>query len=452
MVLSETDSFANEEIVPSDIAEPGETVQESADGPTPENAGETAETTAVSAADDADPSGHAENETKEDEIAEKAAAAEEPAALEDAAAPEESVPASAEDEQREETAAPEAYDLRDNVFFALEEDVEEIVSEPEEIPAASPRKIFSAKKFSLKEKKKNAIAEEKDDTEAAAETATAPVPESPSVAGKELPDVPESEQENTEPADDAFAPVSSVEAELPVLEKSAEEGAADAEPETEPEAETETQEAVPQTMDERLALLGESVTDKHSKERSGVRKFTVPETIHTLKDLFANGEGRKQVKFLGVPVNFLGIGIVVLFLIDMIALNMASYKIIYWMIERILKSNGVEALRLSGDAFSRMFVGISYVASFLIGGLVVLFMARVAERLIRELSFSESASLIMGIVGVLAFVFLIGAIVSAAVSGNLLSVSVYRWGGPLLTYAGGLLFLMLSRISLRIDY
>ena len=461
MILSETDSLENEEIRTGtgdlEAAEPGQ------DAPALNNTEtESAEEEILAAPDTA------ETENTDVPVAELPAEN----TPEDGEQNTDAVP---QDEELENSDAPqtddvlevEQYDMRTNVFFALEEadhSEQDVLSEQPQTASQQTAESSAdenpgkdkkpeGKLFKRFEKRRDdVLLNEKTQEEAApvpemqpdgAETVTSPAEEESSNTGfsaeikRTLPgEMAESVAEPSEMTEDSAASAAG------------DDGAPDSETEK-----TEEEPAAPQTMDERLALLGESVTDDEQLQgRTGVRKFAVLDTFNTLRDMFSDAESRKQTRFLGIPVNFLGIGIVVLFLLDMIALNMASYKIIYLMIERILKSNGVEALRLSGEAFSKMFVGISYVASFLIGGLVVLFMARIAERLIRELSFRESSALITGIVGVLSFVFLIGAIVAAAVSGNLLNIGVYRWAGPFLTYVGGLLFLMLSKISLRIDY
>lgn len=375
----------------------------------------------------------------------KAAEAEEPA--EDAETEKETE----ESPQADGTLDLEAYDMHRNVFFALEEEEPSGVSEEETEGESAPPKADREKNrkndgklFRRTEKQKEREAREREKPQVKSETAFLAseageesgadfAAEEPALSEKKNPDKRQRFQaEETLRAEQA--------------EK------------TEPPEETAHgdgpgQETPPHTMEERLALLGESVPDDgQNRSRTGVKNFAVLDTFNTLRDLFSDAESRKHLRVLGIPVNFLGIGIAGLFLLDMILLNFASYKIVYPLIERILKSNGVEALRLSGESFSKMFVGISYAASFLLGGLVVLLMARIAERLIRELSFPESSALISGIVGAMTFIFLIGAIVAVAITGNVLAVSVYRWAGPFFTYAGGLLFLMLSRISLRIDY
>ena len=201
-------------------------------------------------------------------------------------------------------------------------------------------------------------------------------------------------------------------------------------------------------IDDRLARLERSIKDTQDRSERNKRGAV----MSAIENMFSDSENQRKSRILGIPGNIFGVIIVVLFLADMLALNIASYKIIYVIVEKMLVSNGVEALRLSDKGFSEIFVGVSYVVSFFVGGLVVLLLSRFTERIIRELEFSGSAVLMNCIVGLFAFVFMIGTVVAAVVSQSFLSIAVYRWAGPLFSYAGGLLFLTISKISLSVDY
>ncbi len=143
---------------------------------------------------------------------------------------------------------------------------------------------------------------------------------------------------------------------------------------------------------------------------------------------------------------------VALFALDMFFINIASYKTVYMLMAKLLRSNGVEALRLTEEAFSRIFVGVSYVASFLLGGIAVLITAKLVEYIIKGLEFSNSRVITWAIVSAFALIFIVGTVVTAIVSESILSIYVYRWAGPMLTYLGGMLFLGISKINLSIDY
>lgn len=202
-------------------------------------------------------------------------------------------------------------------------------------------------------------------------------------------------------------------------------------------------------MDDRLAKLGESVEDHmQDSERAGKNN----DYKARFDSIFGSSAGNKNLKVFGIPKNVFGIIITVIFAVDMLLINSASYKIIYFLMEKLLVSNGVEALRLTESGFSNIFVGVSYVASFFIGGLVILVIAKLAEKIIQGVAFANGRAVTMAVVGVFTLIFLVGAAVVAVTNGNLLSIEVYRWVGPLLTYLGGLLFLAISKVSLSIDY
>lgn len=144
-------------------------------------------------------------------------------------------------------------------------------------------------------------------------------------------------------------------------------------------------------IDDRLARLERSIKDTQERDRSERNKRGA--VMSAIENMFSDSENQRKSRILGIPGNIFGVIIVVLFLADMLALNIASYKIIYVIVEKMLVSNGVEALRLSDKGFSEIFVGVSYVVSFFVGGLVVLLLSRFTERIIRELEFSGSACL-----------------------------------------------------------
>ncbi len=202
-------------------------------------------------------------------------------------------------------------------------------------------------------------------------------------------------------------------------------------------------------MDDRLAKLEASVEDNMQKaERPG----TKDDYKARFDSIFGSSAGNKNLKVFGIPKNVFGIIITVIFAIDMLFINSASYKIIYFLMEKLLVSNGVEALRLTESGFSNIFVGVSYVASFFIGGLVILIVSKLAEKIIQGVAFANGRAVTMAVVGAFTLIFLVGAALVAMTNGNLLSLEVYRWVGPLLTYLGGLLFLAISKVSLSIDY
>jgi hypothetical protein len=78
--------------------------------------------------------------------------------------------------------------------------------------------------------------------------------------------------------------------------------------------------------------------------------------------------------------------------------------------------------------------------------------SKLAENIIRGIAFANGRAVTMSVVGILALFFLVGAAVMVLMSGNVLSLMVYRWAGPLLTYLGGLLFIAISKVNLSIDY
>ena len=200
-------------------------------------------------------------------------------------------------------------------------------------------------------------------------------------------------------------------------------------------------------LDYKLARLEASIEDN-------IQKNSHDEKDQRIRNAFVNvlaDDEKKSVAVLGLPRKPLCLITVVIFAIDMLLMNSASYKVVYMLMEKLLRSNGVEALRLTDEAFSRIFVGVSYVASFLVGGLAVLITAKLAEYIIKGLEFKNGRTLTLGITAVFGIVFLIGAAVAALISGEVLSTEVYRWAGPLMTYVGGIMFMVISGLHVNID-
>ncbi len=203
------------------------------------------------------------------------------------------------------------------------------------------------------------------------------------------------------------------------------------------------------TLDDKLEKLKAAVDDNFGTDTSKDKAFGIRKSFTRV---FAENDTRDSAALMGVPRKAFCLATIILFAVDMLLINSASYKIVYKLMEKLLLSNGVEALRLTDAAFSRIFVGVSYIASFLLGGFVVLMVAKLAEYIIRGLGFSKGRAVVLGIVGIFVIVFLIGTGVVALKYGNLLTVDVYRWAGPLLTYLGGMLLIAISKINLSIDY
>jgi len=200
-------------------------------------------------------------------------------------------------------------------------------------------------------------------------------------------------------------------------------------------------------IDSKLASLEASIEDN-------IHRNSNDEKNQRIRNAFVNvweDDEKKSVAVLGLPRKPICLATVILFALDMLLINTASYKVVYMLMEKLLRSNGVEALRLSDAAFSRIFVGVSYVASFLLGGVAVLITAKLAEYIIKGLDFKNGRTLTLGITAVFGIIFLIGAAIAALVTGEVLSLEVYRWAGPLMTYVGGIMFLVISSLHVNID-
>ncbi|MCR5693845.1 MAG: hypothetical protein K6G89_02600 [Clostridia bacterium] len=150
----------------------------------------------------------------------------------------------------------------------------------------------------------------------------------------------------------------------------------------------------------------------------------------------------------GLKLSVWGIIVLAIFLVDTVLFNFVAYKLVYPLVDAVMKMVGVEGLRLDRTGTENLYTIISYAVAFIFCGLVVMVICKLAEILMNQLGMKNSSSLVTRTLLVLMIVFvIIGLIVMIVNHAGLLTLVAYRWICPFLGYAGGLVFFLFTLIG-----
>ncbi|MBP5664915.1 MAG: hypothetical protein J6X87_01425 [Clostridia bacterium] len=184
-----------------------------------------------------------------------------------------------------------------------------------------------------------------------------------------------------------------------------------------------------------------------------------------IKDLAENGDGKKDnvatklrgilglsgtegggKTLLGMNYAMWSMIILLVFVFDAVLMNFVLHKVIYPIVSNVMTASGAASLKL--DSYETLYTGISYGIAFLIGGLVLFLIAKIAQMLMEEVETSNPGNLIKIVLFGLMIIFGIGGLIAMLVTHKgLFSLAAYRWICPFMGYAGGLLFFLFSEIG-----
>ena len=148
----------------------------------------------------------------------------------------------------------------------------------------------------------------------------------------------------------------------------------------------------------------------------------------------------------GITHGMWAIIILLVFVVDVILLNFVISKLIYPAVSSVMKETGAASLKLA--TYETLYTGISYGVAFLIGGLVVFLIAKIAQILMEEVGAENPGTVIKAtLLAAIAFFTIGGIIAMLATRKGLFTVTVYYWIAPMAAYAGGLIFFAVSGIG-----
>ena len=217
--------------------------------------------------------------------------------------------------------------------------------------------------------------------------------------------------------------------------------------ESEPEGENEEE------NDDGHSSVVETRVDKVKAEKLEdlIRKKTAGNSDYAKGKLsgfigvYKNGEGANAIGGLSFKTwSFITLAV---FVIDTVLLNFLAYKIVYPIVEIVMKNAGIQAL---GESLSKepLYTAISYAISFIFCGLIVLILCKLTEAIIGMLGSTKISSIITKTLLCLMAVFtVIGLIVMIVSKKGLLTLTAYRWFSPALSYAGGLVFFLVAGLG-----
>ena len=268
----------------------------------------------------------------------------------------------------------------------------------------------------------------------------------------EVEDAGETEYAETAPASERHASLydegdgSVSEDDLPTEWVGAEKRAEEAR-ESEPEGENEEE------NDDGHSSVVETRVDKVKAEKLEdlIRKKTAGNSDYAKGKLsgfigvYKNGEGANAIGGLSFKTwSFITLAV---FVIDTVLLNFLAYKIVYPIVEIVMKNAGIQAL---GESLSKepLYTAISYAISFIFCGLIVLILCKLTEAINGMLGSTKISSIITKTLLCLMAVFtVIGLIVMIVSKKGLLTLTAYRWFSPALSYAGGLVFFLVAGLG-----
>ena len=206
---------------------------------------------------------------------------------------------------------------------------------------------------------------------------------------------------------------------------------------------------------DEFAEMRENVTDANDTVRSDKiknlagdpdmnRNDNVASKLRGILGLSGTEGGGKTL--LGMNYAMWSMIILLVFVFDAVLMNFVLHKVIYPIVSNVMTASGAASLQL--DSYETLYTGISYGIAFLVGGLVLFLISKIAQMLMEEVETSNPGNLIKFVLFGLMIIFGIGGLIAMLVTHKgLFSLAAYRWLCPFMGYAGGLLFFLFSEIG-----
>lgn len=206
---------------------------------------------------------------------------------------------------------------------------------------------------------------------------------------------------------------------------------------------------------DEFAEMRENVTDANDTVRSDKiknlagdpdmnRNDNVASKLRGILGLSGTEGGGKTL--LGMNYAMWSMIILLVFVFDAVLMNFVLHKVIYPIVSNVMTASGAASLKL--DSYETLYTGISYGIAFLVGGLVLFLISKIAQMLMEEVETANPGNLIKFVLFGLMIIFGIGGLIAMLVTHKgLFSLAAYRWLCPFMGYAGGLLFFLFSEIG-----
>lgn len=145
-----------------------------------------------------------------------------------------------------------------------------------------------------------------------------------------------------------------------------------------------------------------------------------------------------------------GLLIYILFIANLIGTTIFAIKSGLGFTQSILYMFHIDSISLSSFTFTEINVLVSYIFSFICGGLVIFIFLRLGFLICKLCNFIYSHRITRIILLAFIAVFLAGSIILFITGNSLLSVSMYKWFMPLLAFFGGFCMYCISLRNVEI--
>lgn len=145
-----------------------------------------------------------------------------------------------------------------------------------------------------------------------------------------------------------------------------------------------------------------------------------------------------------------GLLIYILFIANLIGTTIFAIKSGLGFTQSILYMFHIDSISFSTFTFTEINVLVSYIFSFICGGLVIFIFLRLGYLICKLCKFIYSHKVTRIILLAFIAVFLVGSIILFIIGNGLLSVSMYKWFMPLLAFCGGFCMYCISLRNVEI--
>lgn len=145
-----------------------------------------------------------------------------------------------------------------------------------------------------------------------------------------------------------------------------------------------------------------------------------------------------------------GLLIYILFIANLIGTTIFAIKSGLGFTQSILYMFHIDSISFSTFTFTEINVLVSYIFSFICGGLVIFIFLRLGYLICKLCKFIYSHRITRIILLAFIAVFLVGSIILFIIGNGLLSVSMYKWFMPLLAFCGGFCMYCISLRNVEI--
>lgn len=148
---------------------------------------------------------------------------------------------------------------------------------------------------------------------------------------------------------------------------------------------------------------------------------------------------------------FGGLIIYVLFVINLIGMAIFTRRSGLGLTQALLYKVHIDSIAFKSFTFLEISVLVSYIFSFIFGGLVIFALLRIGYLITDLCGLAYSHKLTRWILFLFMTVFAVTALCILLAGNSILSVAVYNWATPLFTCGGGLAMYCLSLRNIEID-